>query len=421
MRNVFDQYTQPENRLSHALATALAEDDRLLRVFVRWSGCASPGRKERLQVVEQQVPGEIEDGSDESRGLPDIAISGDDGFCLLVESKIAAHVSPGQLQRHLRTAERAGYPGAHVLVLATDVEPAVPLSNVVARSWPELYTMMLAERSRSEWAQRLIEYMEVAEVDLSQNGYLREGTLTQFSGIPFDHDTPYRYDQAKRLLRLMLNELRSRRDLRDLGVLADGDGRPAITGARGQSVWDLLRLSVAGSGPFTKHPHLTLSLHPEHLGVMVTLPNGAAGRYRRHLRRMGSSALQDLVGELSAGIERSTRGIDGVRPVMYVVQRHFTSQRAKGIEDARLSFDLRTALPARQGKIRLQPEWIQTVFEVVDSKQSNLQVGIGAEIPYESKVVRSRLVLDRVAAVWIALRPWMERGLGLQTDTSSRS
>ncbi len=36
MRNVFDQYTQAENQLTHALACSLHEDQALLREFVRW-------------------------------------------------------------------------------------------------------------------------------------------------------------------------------------------------------------------------------------------------------------------------------------------------------------------------------------------------------------------------------------------------
>ncbi len=124
--------------------------------------------------------------------------------------------------------------------------------------------------------------------------------MTQFSGIPFDHETPYRYDQAKRLLRLMLGELRSRKYLFDFGVAAKASGRPAITGAKGPSIWDFLRLREAASGPFTKHPHLTLSMFPEHLRVMVTLPNGASGTYRRHLKSLTIADLRALVGGSSA-------------------------------------------------------------------------------------------------------------------------
>ena len=37
MRNIFDQYSHPENRLTHALASCLAEDRKLLRRFVGWA------------------------------------------------------------------------------------------------------------------------------------------------------------------------------------------------------------------------------------------------------------------------------------------------------------------------------------------------------------------------------------------------
>ena len=42
MRNLFDQYDQPENRLSHALAVCLHEDRTLLRGFLAWIGAKPP-------------------------------------------------------------------------------------------------------------------------------------------------------------------------------------------------------------------------------------------------------------------------------------------------------------------------------------------------------------------------------------------
>lgn len=63
MRNIFDQYTQPENRLTHALVTAFAEDPKLLRKFVKWVTDVAPPK--RLKVVEQQLPGEYELAEDD--------------------------------------------------------------------------------------------------------------------------------------------------------------------------------------------------------------------------------------------------------------------------------------------------------------------------------------------------------------------
>ena len=36
MRNIFDQYEQPENRLTHALVTTLDQDRALLGPLLRW-------------------------------------------------------------------------------------------------------------------------------------------------------------------------------------------------------------------------------------------------------------------------------------------------------------------------------------------------------------------------------------------------
>lgn len=72
MRNVFDQYTQPENRLSHALASVLLEDAGFRKSFVRWVGLTPPPRAADLRVLEQGVGGIAgETGKQRHLGLPD--------------------------------------------------------------------------------------------------------------------------------------------------------------------------------------------------------------------------------------------------------------------------------------------------------------------------------------------------------------
>lgn len=58
MRNIFDQYIQPENRLTHTLVSTLANERRLIRPFLRWLSAENVPPLRELQVVEQQVPGE---------------------------------------------------------------------------------------------------------------------------------------------------------------------------------------------------------------------------------------------------------------------------------------------------------------------------------------------------------------------------
>jgi len=56
LRNVFDQYEQPENRLTHALVCTLASEHRLIRPFLRWLGASNVPPLRELHLVEQQAP-----------------------------------------------------------------------------------------------------------------------------------------------------------------------------------------------------------------------------------------------------------------------------------------------------------------------------------------------------------------------------
>jgi hypothetical protein len=66
LRNIFDQYSQPENRVTHALMTALQEDRKLLGLFLsELVGVKPPCGPHKLAVLEQQYPGEEEPSEEE--------------------------------------------------------------------------------------------------------------------------------------------------------------------------------------------------------------------------------------------------------------------------------------------------------------------------------------------------------------------
>lgn len=74
MRNIFDQYSQPENRITHALVTALHEDQKLLRAFLKdIPECLLPRKKQPIEIFEQTYPGELEKTEDAkgAQGVPD--------------------------------------------------------------------------------------------------------------------------------------------------------------------------------------------------------------------------------------------------------------------------------------------------------------------------------------------------------------
>jgi hypothetical protein len=171
LRNIFDQYNQPENRLTHALVSALGEDHKLLRKFVKWIIETTPPK--RLKIVEQQLPGEYElaELDYEKKGLPDAWIHDDDEWSLLIESKVAAPLRLDQLKRHYDTAKKRGF--ENVTVLAIDVSaPKKKLPDyVVFRSWREIYSWLSLQSKSSEWALRTLRYMEVAERKWPAEGY----------------------------------------------------------------------------------------------------------------------------------------------------------------------------------------------------------------------------------------------------------
>lgn len=66
MRNIFDQYEQPENRLTHALVSTLSNDRRLIRPFLKRLKIGSFPPVQGLRLVEQQIPG-VNVSGEESR------------------------------------------------------------------------------------------------------------------------------------------------------------------------------------------------------------------------------------------------------------------------------------------------------------------------------------------------------------------
>jgi len=412
MRNIFDQYSQPENRLTHSLVSALAEDKRLLRAFVRWVTGSAPPKV--LIIDEQSLPGdpELSENESESRGLPDAWIHDDESWSLLIESKVSSPLKNDQLNRHLRTAERRGY--ENIQLLAIDVwEPKRKLPNrVLFKKWSDIYTWLIKHSKQSEWARRASRYLEIIETKLPEEGYLKEGTLTMFSGIPFDTDNPFNYQEGKRILKLAMEELRKRKNLvRKVNMNPKGPGRGAITGKDGIYVWDYLRIHGSkNSGQFTKYPHLTLGFQRDFAFTIISIPNGITPSFRRNVVNLGYDGFEDLMRQVNTNLNKTLRNAKGAVPRVLILQRHYPSQRSTAIIDANLEFDLRTAFPSRKKQpIKVQTEWLKATYDALAKKRSNLHVGVGAIFPYNNcPVIKSPEILNYIADTWIACKPLLD-------------
>ena len=424
MRNIFDQYDQPENRLTHALVSCLTEDRKLLRRFIKWTINEKHPKLRRLEILEQGLPGEQErytEDEAERMGLPDAWIHDGDSWSLIIESKVAARLNRDQLRRHHKTAQRRGF--VDINLLAIDVmEPKRKLpDHIYFKQWSDVYSWFMKESQKSLWAQRMVNYMEAAENRMTTDGYLKEGTLTVFSGVPFNENNPYNYQEAKRVLRLAMEQLKKRRNLqKKLGMDPTGQGRPAITGKDMSSVWDFLPLKQSRKEPnFTRFPHLTLSIKKDHIYALITVPNGIKREYRRNLLAGGKSKFLELFGEINKNFGRSLKTVKGATPVVGLRQRHYLSQRSEPVIDAMLEFDLRTAFEVRarrgqkENNVKVQPLWLDSVYQVFSKKKGNLQLEIGTIFPYNRcKAVYSPQILDHIANVWLACKPLIKKMIG---------
>ena len=66
MRNIFDQYSLHENKLTHSLVSCLYEDKHLLNSFLKNFCPNFFNKKSNLKIEQQTVPGESHLSSDEN-------------------------------------------------------------------------------------------------------------------------------------------------------------------------------------------------------------------------------------------------------------------------------------------------------------------------------------------------------------------
>jgi hypothetical protein len=411
MRNIFDQYSQPENRITHALLTAFNCDRSLLRLFLRdLVNIEPPNGARALKILEQQYPNEAEQKEDEleRRGIPDGWIY-DHEWCVFIESKVLAKFSLAQIIRHRRTAEQLNFRTIIPVAIAANIPNTFPRDHAVALEWRQIYKWLSKQSSEHRWAKRTAEYLEIAEEKMIEAGQYVEGTLTMFAGFPFGRDHPLRYLEAKRLLGLAMDELRKRRDLKNILQMEPKlSGRPAITGSQTDSVWDFLRISAsAATKMHTEWPHLTLGLAPQQVEVMVTVPNSVNSRLRRDLARLGEDGFRDLVGEILGNMKALLKDQRDAVPWFRGVQRRFISRRSS-LTDAQIDFDLRTAFPSKGPKT--QPLWLSAAYGALTKKKgSNYQVQIGVLFKYDKcPAIRTLQAIDLVAKAWIACNPLLK-------------
>lgn len=409
MRNIFDQYEQPENRATHALTCALSHEPALLRPFLRWVGLRDVP-KDRLHIVQQQAPGvEVsgEETTDERRSLPDLCVFNDARWAAVFEAKVQSTPVSDQLRRHIRTAERMGFVKPQLVLLVVDRPSSLhqPCRVVL---WRDVYAWFHAKRWESAWARRFVEYLEVFEANMVARDYEVRGTMTKFSGVRFDEDHPYTYREAKRLLGLLCDELQARRELHQLGLDPKGARRSAITNdLNGPCVWDLMPLRAAKGAPHTRFPHLGIAIYPTHVKAMLSIPN----EFRRRAFRSDRDAGVGGLGEALTAVERASRPVLRKSPkskvVAMLLQRHFPTQRVS-VEDAALWFDLRTGMKGGATGVKRQPEWLDALRTLLVSRDSNLHMEVAVQLRNGCPLLGSPAAVTLITDCFVAMKPALD-------------
>jgi hypothetical protein len=410
VRNIFDQYSQSENRLSHALATVLHEDVELRQQFLdRFIKAKSPSAK-NVRVSEQRFPNlsAALDGKQKAESVPDIWLYDEAGWCAVIECKISSRLSLSQINRHAATAERYfDFKTIHkVAITALDGHDDLP-KDITHISWVDIYVWLIADQRAGAWSQHAARYFEILEAQMIDNEQLVAGALTTFSGFPDWKKDGYAYPEAKRLCRLAMEKLRENKDLREqLHMAAELPGRGAITGNVADVVWDYLQLEPARLAKnHTENIHLTLGVKRDAVEAYITIPDKLSASLKRNLKNsIDGTFTAALHGVLAAANELMRKEPHAV-PVMRVVQRRYPSQRSEPFIDANMLVDLRT-IDADNGVVKYQPEWIEAALQAVANKNSNMQMQLGILYPApRCETMRTKEAVGLIAAGWLTCKP----------------
>lgn len=278
---------------------------------------------------------------------------------------------------------RRGYEKIRGLAIVADSNIDLPKKWSSIR-WSEVYRWLSSRPRKTVWHRELVNYFEVLEAQLVREDALGKRAITQFNGIHFNAADPFSYAEAKRLLKLLREQLLSEKSsLKILGVKDAEVGRSSITDQ--PVLWDFLAINANRAGRnFTSHPHFTFAIGSSNASAMVTVPNAVKGNIYRQLKNASAVEFADALDSFQKKLSRETKGIDGIRPTIRIMQRHYRTQRSKATIDGILDFDLRTANSNgnRRNTPKYQPEWVAMALPILKYKRSNIQFQIGCEFEY---------------------------------------
>ncbi|MBI4331146.1 MAG: PD-(D/E)XK nuclease family protein [Chloroflexi bacterium] len=414
-RNIFNQYpeAQTENRVTHALAHAVASSQRLTDDFVVFllnrdcpRGCSIKEQKSGVKLAPAAPNGNV---AGAGRTIPDLWIyNEEEGFTCVIENKITAPLETQQLVEHGRGAKKE-FTNANVVALTPDGREddhrAVAGAEkegcpVVWRKWPEVYSWLMNRAAshnkesslakKESWlVEQFCEFLQLTEEQLLESKSM-EGTITKFCGIPFGKDTPYEEVQAKNLLRRLTQFLRRSEELKNANAYPNMESEPSGRIAAWENgACDFIKLE-SGVTNKVNCLHITVVITAAQVDFQLTVPNAVGNKTYWH--RVMDAKLDDwqkMLGEIVRNASELTKSPNqkrpkGPQPHLRILQRHFDHQGADAIDDGVLFFALGAVAGGAPG-VKVVPAWINILpglISQVRAVRANTQLDVGISYIY---------------------------------------
>ena len=376
---LYDQYSNDENRLTHALIHTIGSSpllfSRFLRNIIGISYNLSGGI---FEISTQKVPYAHGDNNQEKvESIPDAWIINEQkGIGIAIEVKdIKNNISIGQLTKH--ASQIQGYKKQYLLVITPDLKRPIKIDvlkrkeqkklNVVWCSWDEIYRWL------SKLQQSKLSKLKKEEFLLkSMQEYLdRRREVLGFQGIKFDKG--FDVNEAKVILNAEMEELEQfvKKTFKDLVRR-----RPAITTFSLESVWDCFGVEDG----FTKDLHLTFGIKETYHDIAIVVPNASRKPWKK-LKNIFSSPEKEK--DLFFILEDLRKQV----PHLYIefIQRHFIARKI-GIRDGFMEFNIDTIdriFKNKKTKAKEFPIWYPAIKSAVLNKSKiNGQIMFKARFYY---------------------------------------
>lgn len=418
--NAFDQYSQAENRLTHALGVTLERSKEFRAVFLK-ELAGNPRINRDAQVTLQMAQGTVEVNG-EKCGIPDLAIIDDYDNAIIVEAKLGASLAWQQLASHEHRADRNGVSvaaalaitgrdkdGATLLQWQKDKRFRHPWRHV---TWQEVYRLACHNVGINPWVKELRDYMQIMATSLDEVEMGADVKIIEFTGVTKEMQENYTPALAKRLLRSLMDELRADKAfLKDIGI-PTGQSRARKAIKTGMRVWDLLS-PVAGDENFTHGHHFTVGIAPERLEAMLTIPDKAIRKLIKFAQSVTAEEFAAIMNSFTDTLAKADIIEAGGKPVINIVQRRYKGMNLHAV-DGHAEFDPRlwagTTGDKKDPAIRPQPEWLSFCQQLISNKDSNIQFQIGLRFPYDScPATHGRAAIDLVKNTFRAVMPLVKK------------